>query len=139
MVFLLQQHVLLRLPRLAHVDSLANHGLDHLLLAFGVGRVTDGVGKLEVLILEHARLGVRESVKGLFAVIRAHARGPDTTKGQLSNGKVHQTVVGYESARRSLHRDTIDHLFVVGERIQGQRLVAVQKIRNLRIRKRKKK
>ena len=50
------------------VEGLAEEGRDGLALAVGVGRVADVVDNLEVLVLEHGGLGVRERVKACNSI-----------------------------------------------------------------------
>jgi len=102
------------------------HGqLGELQLATGVRSITnchDGFNN-RVQLLNHGGAFVGESIERVLAVVVAHARGANTSKGQVAFNDVHQDVVDENTTGASRVDHLLDILFVVREDVQSQRIV----------------
>ena len=76
---------------------------------------------------------MREGVKALLSVIRAHSAGTDTAKAKITAGKMDDGVIDTAAAELNARSDFLYGRLMAGEQVKGQwTRLAVDK-RNQRI------
>ena len=94
---------------LGELDTISRSGQNFLLIVSVRGIEELGVdpsGPLEDSAL------VGEGVEGVFAVVLAHARGANTSKGHVGAGNVQEGAVHGDTARRGILEDVLSGLVV---------------------------
>lgn len=89
-----------QLPQLAQVHLLQEKYPRPLQLFGGMWWIAHLVHPLHIQLLNEAAAKMAQLIKGVFAMVTSHATVANTTEGQVTDGVVHQTVIGQQSTTR---------------------------------------